>query len=447
MYLIVVITTYIVLHTLFIWFSLPFQTMSLFGFPVYITTLGALYVSYFFFRVVHSWLWLRNIQIKQQGINAIDVCHKKVGVVIPIFNENKRNVRKMLTSLLSQSHSNTFLYVVDDGSKNQEEIISTIEIFKTERIILTSLKENKGKRNAMYVAFHTMIKHGIDYMVTVDSDTTVDTKSVELLVRTIESDPMYGSVTGHVLSKNATSSSLFQKMIAMRYLYAFNVERASQSNYGSVQCNSGPLTIYRVSILGDIMEKFNTQQFLGKSATFGDDRHLTNRVLEKGYKCIYQPRALAFTDTPENTKNYWNQQLRWSKSYIRESFWQLKTFKKQSFFAVYDYLVGILLPFFLFFSVLYAIASPFITIFAYNEQIADTFNNISFFLSMTVIIAFLKGVYLKYLVSKRYIPNVPGYGSVIRYVICFGLFYILCLVYVKPLAFLTPLKTDWGTRG
>lgn len=448
LYFFLVVATYVALYLIYHWISSPLISLTSYGLPFAISVLSLLYLSYFVFRVMHSWIWFRKIHALSGAVIETNVESKKVGVVIPSFNEHKENITLMLRSLLLQSHENTYLYIIDDGSTQRDDIAEVVSHLNSDKIVFQRLTTNKGKRNAMYVAYQDMKDHEIDYMVTVDSDTTVDEHGIEILVKTIESDQRYGSVTGQVLSKNVTQRSLFQKMIAMRYLYAFNVERASQSNYGAVQCNSGPLSIYRMALLDDIMEKFISQQFLGQPATFGDDRHLTNRVLEKGYRCIYQPYALAFTDTPPDMRSYWRQQLRWSKSYIRESFWQLKTFRKHSVFVLYDYLIGITLPFFLFFSVVSTIVAPFITTFAaHGDHGVFANSSISFFLSTVVVVALLKGVYLKILTSKQYVSTLPGYGNIARYVIFFGLCYIVCLVYLKPLAFVTPNKTGWGTRG
>lgn len=85
---------------------------------------------------------------------------------------------------------------------------------------------------------------------------------------------------------------------SVRYWMAFNVERACQSYFGCVQCISGPLGMYRNSLLQQFLEDWYHQKFLGSKCSFGDDRHLTNRVLSLGYRTKYTARSKCLTETP-----------------------------------------------------------------------------------------------------------------------------------------------------
>lgn len=64
----------------------------------------------------------------------------------------------------------------------------------------------------------------------------------------------------------------------------YSVERACQSAFGCVGCLSGPLGLYKTSDLISILGPWILQSFLGKETTFGDDRHLSNRILSLGHK-------------------------------------------------------------------------------------------------------------------------------------------------------------------
>lgn len=43
------------------------------------------------------------------------------------------------------------------------------------------------------------------------------------------------------------------------------------------------LGLYRNNLLQQFLEAWYNQKFLGTHCTFGDDRHLTNRMLSMGY--------------------------------------------------------------------------------------------------------------------------------------------------------------------
>lgn len=53
---------------------------------------------------------------------------------------------------------------------------------------------------------------------------------------------------------------------------------------GYWSCTPSPhLGLYRNNLLQQFLEAWYNQKFLGTHCTFGDDRHLTNRMLSMGY--------------------------------------------------------------------------------------------------------------------------------------------------------------------
>ena len=54
------------------------------------------------------------------------------------------------------------------------------------------------------------------------------------------------------------------------------------------------------------------------ASTFGDDRSLTNFVLQN-WRVLYAPDAQANTNVPEHLPQFLRQQLRWKKSWLRET--------------------------------------------------------------------------------------------------------------------------------
>ena len=64
--------------------------------------------------------------------------------------------------------------------------------------------------------------------------------------------------------------------------------------------------------------KWEGQTFLGRPATYGDDRALTNLVLPN-WRVTYQSRAGVQSIAPNTLPKFLTQQLRWRKSWCRES--------------------------------------------------------------------------------------------------------------------------------
>lgn len=82
---------------------------------------------------------------------------------------------------------------------------------------------------------------------------------------------------------------------------------------------SGPLGLYKTSDLMSVLGPWILQSFLGKETTFGDDRHLTNRILSLGHWTGYLHLAKCESDTPAGFVRWVKQQTRWSKSFFREA--------------------------------------------------------------------------------------------------------------------------------
>ena len=152
-----------------------------------------------------------------------------------------------------------------------------------------------------------------------------------------------GAITGDVGVTNARKN-LLTRLIGMRYWVAFNQERAAQSFFRSVLCCSGPLAGYRRSVLERVWDRYIVQSYRGVACTYGDDRHLTNLVLDAGFDTLFVPSAHAITYAPEGIRGYLRQQLRWNKSFYRELLWTLPFMLRRSPYVVFDVLVQTMLP-------------------------------------------------------------------------------------------------------
>ncbi len=67
-----------------------------------------------------------------------------------------------------------------------------------------------------------------------------------------------------------------------------------------------------------VLDRGEHQRVLGVEGTSGDARALTNMVLRR-WTSIYDAEAEAWTDAPDRYSKFYRQQLRWKKSWVRES--------------------------------------------------------------------------------------------------------------------------------
>jgi len=353
--------------------------------------------------------------------------HPSVAIIIPSYNENVKDLEDCVNSAISQEYpSDLKVIVVDDGSENKKAIKNIKRKYgHLQNVIIREFIENKGKRHAQKYGFD-FIGEFVEIIVTIDSDTILAKDSVFHLVQKF-ADPKVGAVTGDV---RALKSNLLSKLIDARYWTAFNQERAAQSLFGTVLCCSGPLAAYRTSIIQKIKNKYVSQIFLGEKCTYGDDRHLTNLVLEQGYSVKFERNAKAFTGVPKKIRPWLKQQTRWNRSFYREMLWTIKRVisKKnyQSVYMVYDLGMQAILPFLL------LISLSIVFIFSVNEGPIHLFGYITILSG----IAMIRGSYAYLRTKERIFFLFPLYAF------C----HIFLLIPVRMYALCTLRTTKWGTR-
>ncbi|XP_032836154.1 hyaluronan synthase 3-like [Petromyzon marinus] len=279
-----------------------------------------------------------------------------------------------------------------------------------------------GKREVMYTAFKAL-GMAVDYMQVCDSDTVLDPACTVEMVKVLEEDEKVGGVGGDVQILNKYDSWI-SFLSSVRYWMAFNVERACQSYFGCVQCISGPLGMYRNSLLQRFLEDWYEQRFLGSKCSFGDDRHLTNRVLSLGYSTKYTARARCLTETPTGYLRWLNQQTRWSKSYFREWLYNSLWFHKHHLWMTYEAVITGFFPFFL--------VATVVQLF-YRGRIW----NILLFLLTVQFVGMLKAAFACFL-----------RGNVVMiFMSLYSLLYMSSLLPAKMFAIATITKAGWGTSG
>ncbi len=271
--------------------------------------------------------------------------YDRVTVVIPAYNEGSAiydTIRAVTEA--DYDHTKLTIVVVNDGSKDDTHdwIERAIADFAAFSIRYVNKLKNEGKREGMFDGF---IATDDPYVVYVDSDSIVDKKCIKELLKPFYTSPDIAAVSGHAFVTNADDNSITQ-MQEVRYFNAFRAIKASESLLGYVMCCSGCCSAYRRSALDEVMGDWIKQSFLGQKCTYGDDRSLTNMVMRRGYKAVYNQNAITYTNVPDTYAKYRRQQLRWKKSWVRESLIQLKYAHKKSIaFALLSYF-SILLPLF-----------------------------------------------------------------------------------------------------
>lgn len=240
----------------------------------------------------------------------------RVGVIVTVYNEDADYLRDCLDSLRQQDLRPERVVVVDDASADAgaRRLAATYP-----EVTLVVHPVNKGKREAMATGV-LLLEGEVDVYACIDSDARLEPDALAQGVRPF-ADPRVMATTGLIVPSNYARNVL-TRLIDVRYVNAFLVERGAYSALRSVLCVCGVLAFYRAEMMHRHLDAFLAQTFMGSPAIIGDDRHLTNRALLDG-DVVMVAGAVAHTAVPENISHYVRQQTRWGRSFFRESLWSL----------------------------------------------------------------------------------------------------------------------------
>ena len=237
-------------------------------------------------------------------------------VIVPAYNEGK-HVLATLQSLVRSDYPPDKLRIIaiDDGSVDDTWLwMRRAAAAFPGRIKLIRQGRNTGKRCALRAGFLQSVGQVV---VTVDSDSTVGPQTLRRLVSPFR-DPKVGAVAGNIRVLNA-SGGIIPKMLDVSFQYSFQFVRASQSVVNTVMCTPGALSAYRRHVVLQVLPGWLNQTFCGRPATIGEDRALTNMILQRGYHVHFQSDAVAYTNVPTAYKSLCRMFLRWARSNVRET--------------------------------------------------------------------------------------------------------------------------------
>ena len=240
-----------------------------------------------------------------------------LSVIIPAYNEGAM-VESSIASVAAARYPPARLEIIaiDDGSADDtwRHIEHAARRF---RGIVTPVRlpQNRGKREALAEGFR---RARGDILVTVDSDSLIERDTLLALAGPFR-DATVGAVAGKVAVHNR-KQALIPRMLHVRFILSFDFLRSAQSMFRTVFCCPGALAAYRASVVHRVLERWEAQTFLGVRCTYGEDRALTNYILDEGYDTVYQRTAVVHTLVPETYSRLCKMFIRWDRSYVREEF-------------------------------------------------------------------------------------------------------------------------------
>jgi hyaluronan synthase len=345
-----------------------------------------------------------------------------ISVIIAAKNEEAR-MGECIEKCFSARYPKSLIEViaVDDGSTDGTWDVLNDKQRQFPQLRAFRFEQNRGKRHGM--ALGAREAKG-EILIFIDSDSNVEPEGFYRIVQPF-ADARVGAVAGHTLVI-VEPDNFISKMEAVRYFVSQRVMKAAESVFHAVTCCPGPFSAYRRDAMMAVIDPWENQRFLGTQSTFGDDRSLTNFIL-RNYRVLYHSGARCATYAPDRWSVFFKQQLRWKKSWFRETTVAARFMWRKHPAAAIAYYASVLITVF----------SPLIAVRALF-YLPVVFGTISF-------LPYIAGLFLVYTLFGL-IHDYHTKTSRWYYGPAFAVLYICVLSLQNYYALATVHKNHWGTR-
>ena len=287
----------------------PFDTPFLGALRMIIVFFASvLLAKYTVYMFLSPWYGLMASRERELLTHFVRYYHPLVSVMIPAWNEEV-GLLNTIKTLLGSTYKKLEIVVVNDGSTDGSDEMMRNFVAKYERTMSSVLPENRirivyhyqqngGKGSALNTAIK--LASG-DILLSIDADCIVHEKAVESFVSAFR-DPRVMAAVGNV--KIGNTKTLVGTVQYLEYLFGFYFKKA----------DSLLNTIY---IIGGAAGAFRREVFetLGGYSTSNltEDIELSVRIQEQGWKIVYCPDALVYTEGASTLNGLMKQRLRWKR--------------------------------------------------------------------------------------------------------------------------------------
>jgi hyaluronan synthase len=261
-----------------------------------------------FFAYVWALWAAKTLVARRYRPSSADHRERSASVLVPVFQEPEALFRRCLASIRAEEPAE-LIVVVDGGDPALAEVAADY----ADRVIRIP---KQGKRAAIAAGFRASDPQ-TDAVIVVDSDTIWMPGTLRELLGPF-SDFRVGGVTPRQAVFDAHADPIRRLSDWLEDL-RFHTTVPAQSVFGQVGCLAGRTIAYRREAFEPAVERLVAQKVLGIPQHVGDDRVLTNELLRRGWRTVYQSSALVLTDAPGSWPAFWRQQLRWGRSSQRET--------------------------------------------------------------------------------------------------------------------------------
>jgi len=273
--------------------------------PIFITALVITLGSFLLLLILRHFIliWFSYLHQRELSQDEPPDVYPFVSIIVPAFNESEV-IQSSLSSLLELRYPYYEIIAVDDGSTDGTfEKMREFEGNHYGVKVSVFRKENSGKADTLNYGIR---RSRAPIVVCMDSDSRLTPDALRYAVRTF-ADPHVGAVAGNV--KVINRHNIWTKLQALEYIEGLNIVRKAQAFWRSVNVIPGPIGIFRRAAI---------EATGGYDAdTFAEDFDMTVKILAAGWKINYEPKAVAFTEAPEDLLDIIKQRYRWSRGILQ----------------------------------------------------------------------------------------------------------------------------------
>jgi biofilm PGA synthesis N-glycosyltransferase PgaC len=273
--------------------------------PIFITALVITLASFLLLLILRHFIliWFSYLHQRELSQEEFPETYPFVSIIVPAYNESEV-ITSSLSSLLELRYPYYEIIAVDDGSTDGTyEKMKQFEGNHFGVRVSVFRKENSGKADTLNYGIR---RSKAPIVVCMDSDSRLTPEALRYAVLHFK-DPNVGAVAGNV--KVINRHNIWTKLQALEYIEGLNIVRNAQAFFRTVNVIPGPMGIFRRQAIE------GTGGY--DSDTFAEDFDMTVKILADGWKIDYEPKAVAFTEAPEELLDVIKQRYRWCRGILQ----------------------------------------------------------------------------------------------------------------------------------
>uniref|UniRef100_A0A8B9LEK2 chitin synthase n=1 Tax=Astyanax mexicanus TaxID=7994 RepID=A0A8B9LEK2_ASTMX len=255
-------------------------------------------------REVYTYVFLYNSQNRKEDVIISTPYGGRLEYTLPKGNTMMVHLKdKQLIRHKKRWSQIMYLYYILGWKLNRKGKLYVVQILNQHAVRVIPVKFlQKEKENT--------------YILALDGDTDFQPSAVLLLIDRLKLYPEVGAACGRIHPTGTGPMVWYQKF---EYAVGHWLQKTAEHVFGCVLCSPGCFSLFRGAALMDdnVMKRYTTRateasQYVQYDQ--GEDRWLCTLLLQQGWRVEYNAASDAYTNAPQDFKEFYNQRRRWGPS-------------------------------------------------------------------------------------------------------------------------------------